>query len=63
MSGVIGNLEMDAFDREEIGQHYEDGPCGIPDCQYCFDLEQERQYWEDFEDMEARRMMEEDWGD
>ena len=57
MSGIISDTELDAFDDEEMKRHYKDGYCEARGfCKYCQTLEYERQYWEDFENEEMRRI-------
>ena len=48
MTGILSDIELQAFEAEEMHVHYKDGPCGVHNCPFCYVLEMERVYFDDY---------------
>lgn len=57
--GILGDPEIEHFEKEEMAKHYTDGYCNVPGCHFCEQLKFETDYWEDWENEMIRREMEE----
>jgi len=60
VSGIFSDIELQAFEAEEMNRHYREGFCDSRDCPFCLILKIEREYWEDFEQEEFNRICGED---
>ena len=56
MSGILSDIELRAFEVEEMRLHYMDGFCGAYNCPFCLRMKQEREYWEEYEQEEFNRI-------